>query len=71
MSDTQKLMDELSQKLTRSKWWSSEFTAREMQEINFNCCYEQNFNHGTDAHNMRIIIAKLVHLLNKCEKPQL
>jgi hypothetical protein len=40
------------------------FTDREQKEIQYCVMYMDDFNHGTDGHNMRIIIAKLWRFLN-------
>ena len=43
--------------------WKSAFTKRELKEIGFAVLYAQDFNHGTDGHNAKIIIAKMVKIL--------
>lgn len=44
--------------------WRKYFTVRERKEIAFDHLYARTFNHGTDGHNMRIIIAKFAELLD-------
>jgi len=47
--------------------WYSNFTDRERKEIEFSELYAENYNHGTDGHNAKLIIAKLVGLLRERE----
>lgn len=47
--------------------WKTEFTERELKEIEFDRLYQEKFAHGTDGHNMRIIIAKLVAIIERME----
>jgi len=44
--------------------WQTHFTERELKEIEFCRLYALNFNHGTDGHNIRNIVAKMVGLLD-------
>jgi hypothetical protein len=44
--------------------WQSFFDERQLKEINFNIVYADNFAHGTDGHNARLIVAKMAELLN-------
>lgn len=44
--------------------WRKNFTERELQEMAFDHYYTRMFNHGTDGHLERTIIAKLVELLD-------
>lgn len=44
--------------------WRQSFTAREQAEIRFAEVYVELFDHGTDGHNAKIIIAKMASLLN-------
>lgn len=48
--------------------WKDVFTARELDEIYFNLIYKSQFNHGTDGHNARIIIAKFAELLEQMQE---
>ena len=41
------------------------FTERELKEIEFCRLYVDKFNHGTSGHNLRIIVAKMVYLLEQ------
>lgn len=47
--------------------WKSNFDERELKEIEFCVLYKQQFNHGTQAHNLRVIVAKMVSVLGKME----
>ena len=49
--------------------WTQAFTKRELEEIDFARIYAHDFNHGTDGHNAKIIIAKMAEILthNKIE----
>lgn len=40
-------------------------TDREMKEIEFAMLYASTFNHGTDGHNAKLIIAKLYRMLTE------
>jgi hypothetical protein len=42
---------------------SEYFTPRELKEIHFSQAYVEAYNHGTDGHNAKIIIAKMVYLI--------
>lgn len=44
--------------------WQSHFTERELKEIEFCRLYALNFNHGTDGHNIKMIVSKMVQLLD-------
>lgn len=44
--------------------WRDEFSERELREIEFSRLYQKEFNHGTDGHNAKIIIAKLAAILD-------
>lgn len=48
---------------------SEYFTPRELKEIHFSQTYAEAYNHGTDGHNAKIIIAKLTYLLSSAELP--
>lgn len=45
------------------------FTEREAFEIWYCVLYRQEFNHGTDGHNLRNLVAKLWIMLQQCEAP--
>lgn len=49
--------------LTKVKAWQAAFDVRQMKEIEFSQVYAQDFHHGTDGHNAKLIIAKFVELL--------
>ncbi len=44
--------------------WMKNFTDRDIKEIDFSIIYADNFNHGTNGHNEKIIIAKMANMLN-------
>lgn len=41
-------------------WMNVELTERERKEIEFCQVYATQFQHGTDGHNIRMLVAKLV-----------
>lgn len=43
--------------------WIDIFTDRQKKEIQFSVLYEDQYGHGTDGHNSKIIIAKMARLL--------
>ncbi len=45
--------------------WQTHFTERELKEIDFCKVYQRDFLHGTDGHNIRLIVAKLVNILEE------
>lgn len=45
------------------KEWIDIFTDRQRKEIQFSILYEDQFGHGTDGHNGKIIIARMARLL--------
>ena len=47
-----------------SPWMRLYFDERQIKEINFDRIYAEGFHHGTDGHNMRMIIAKMAELLD-------
>ena len=44
--------------------WRSQFSVRELQEIDFCRVYADEFNHGTDGHLVRGLVAKMARLLD-------
>lgn len=44
--------------------WRKEFTEREVKEMDFSELYAKDFHHGTEGHNAKLIIAKLVALID-------
>ncbi|MHC4413595.1 MAG: hypothetical protein ACYSW6_11625 [Planctomycetota bacterium] len=44
--------------------WTKHFTDRQIKEINFAALYTDDFHHGTDGHNAKVIIAKMSKILN-------
>jgi hypothetical protein len=48
--------------------WTKVFTKRQIKEINFSMVYADDFSHGTDGHNAKIIIAKMAIMLNDIEQ---
>jgi hypothetical protein len=47
--------------------WLNNFDDRQQKEIRFAQFYAKNFNHGTDGHNAKVIIAKMAELLTQFE----
>lgn len=45
--------------------WFDEFDERQQKEIELALVYAEHFHHGTDGHNAKMIIAKLVELLER------
>lgn len=45
------------------KEWIDIFTDRQKKEIQFSILYEDQYGHGTDGHNSKVIIAKMAKLL--------
>lgn len=54
--------------LTSGNQWGTLFDDRQMKEIKFSCLYARDFNHGTDGHNAKLIIAKFVDMLADGER---
>ena len=48
--------------------WESQFTDRERKEIEFCRVYADEFNHGTDGHLVRGIVAKMAKMLDAIEQ---
>ena len=46
------------------KAWETHFDERQRKEISFCMVYADNFAHGTDGHNIRLIVAKMARLLD-------
>jgi hypothetical protein len=46
------------------KAWESHFDERQRKEIAFCLIYKDDFAHGTDGHNIRLIVAKMAELLD-------
>lgn len=51
----------------RTQKWLDAFDERQREEIAFSQLYAASFNHGTDGHNAKIIIAKMAELLTEAE----
>lgn len=47
--------------------WLKLFDERQQKEIKFSQVYVNEFEHGTDGHNAKVIIAKMSALLDKIE----
>lgn len=47
--------------------WVYNFDQRQRNEIAFNHVYIENFNHGTDGHNLRVICALMADQLDAYE----
>jgi hypothetical protein len=46
------------------KAWETHLDERQLKEIAFCIAYKNNFAHGTDGHNIRLIVAKMAELLD-------
>lgn len=46
------------------KPWETHFDERQRKEIAFCLVYADNFGHGTDGHNIRLIVARMAQLLD-------
>ena len=49
------------------KSWLNQFDERQRKEIEFSILYLNQFEHGTDGHKAKVIIAKMAALLDKLE----
>jgi len=47
--------------------WLKLFDERQQKEIKFSQVYVNEFEHGTDGHNAKVIIAKMAQMLDKLE----
>lgn len=47
--------------------WRQHFDERQLKEIEFCRQYAEKYAHGTDGHNIRLIVAKLADLLDEGE----
>jgi len=47
--------------------WLNNFDERQRKEIEFSILYLNQFEHGTDGHNAKVIIAKMASILNTLE----
>jgi len=47
--------------------WLNSFNERQRKEIEFSIVYLNQFEHGTDGHNAKVIIAKMASILNTLE----
>lgn len=45
--------------------WLEQFDERQRKEIEFALLYANQFAHGTDGHNAKIIIARMAAMLDK------
>lgn len=48
--------------------WIDQFDERQQKEIQLSILYAAEFNHGTDGHNAKLIIAKMALLLDSAEE---
>lgn len=51
--------------------WYKALDERQQSEIEFNQLYDLSFAHGTDGHNIRVLVAKLARELARYEDGQL
>lgn len=56
--------DPHAEKTNSLPWMEANFSERQRKEIKFCLTYASDFNHGTDGHNAKIILARLASLLN-------
>lgn len=54
-------------RLLENPEWEKKFSERERKEIDFCCEYAETYNHGTDGHLVRTIVAKMVVILDMME----
>jgi hypothetical protein len=47
--------------------WYVFFDERQLKEIKFNKMYAEFFHHGTDGHNLRMIVARMAKVLDEIE----
>lgn len=58
---------ESERRISQDERYQAVLSEREVKEIDFCCCYFDSFNHGTDGHLLRVVIAKLANLLQQSE----
>ncbi len=54
-------------RLLKEPEWEKKFSERERKEIDFCCEYVDTYNHGTDGHLVRTIVARMAVLLDMME----
>lgn len=47
--------------------WRTNFDERELKEVDFCRLYYEQFRHGTDGHNIRVIVAKMESILDNAQ----
>lgn len=47
--------------------WKSNFDERQMREIEFCVMYSEQFGHGTLGHDLRVVVAKMVSILDNAQ----
>lgn len=47
--------------------WRQLFSERQLKEIDFCRVYSKDFNHGTDGHNIRLVVAQMAELLDQIQ----
>ena len=55
------------ERLLENPGWERKFSERERKEIDFCCKYAETYNHGTDGHLARTIVARMAALLDMME----
>jgi len=60
--------DMLAQVVKREASWRGNFDERQLKEIDFCIVYKKQFCHGTDGHNIRIIVADMASILDSCSQ---
>ena len=48
--------------------WEENFDERQIKEINFSLFYAHQFNHGTDGHNSKLIVARFAGMMSRVEQ---
>ena len=52
----------------RPKTWHENFNERQLKEIELSVFYAERFNHGTDGHNSKIIVAQFATMMDQIEQ---
>lgn len=59
--------EEAAQECVRKTAWMERFDERQQAEIAFALLYAEQFGHGTDGHNAKLIIAQMAGMLMELE----
>jgi len=55
----------------KQRLWAVNFDERQLKEIEFSEMYAENFQHGTDGHNAKLIIARMAKVLDGLEAEEI